>query len=1063
MLKFIEKIFGSKHDKDVKRMLPIVDEINELYAEYDKLSDDELRGKTAEFRALLAERTREFQDEIAKLRDELKNGELSGEEINDMYEQIQKLEDEEYDTIQDTLDEILPQAFATVKQVAKRLSGHKYLVVGREMTWDMIPYDVQMMGGIVIHEGKISEMATGEGKTLVAVAPMYLNALPQRGVHLVTVNDYLAQRDREWMLPVFNFLGITTGCITSDMDPDERQREYNCDITYGTNNEFGFDYLRDNMVGDAADMVQRPHNFAIVDEVDSVLIDEARTPLIISGPVHQSDHRYEEMNPSLRRLVEAQTRLVAKIVGDAERLLQPTGDNKKDKENRVEAGVALLRAHRGMPKNKKLMKMFSAPENMKLMRDTELEYLRDQGTRMSEIDEELFYAIDERQHQIDLTEKGREFLSSSQTDKDFFVIPDVAAEMSMVEGDHSLEPTEKQLRKDAIMRLYAERSDRIHTVTQLLRAYSLYEKDVEYVVDGGKVKIVDEFTGRILEGRRYSDGLHQAIEAKEGVDVERDTQTLATVTLQNYFRIYRKLAGMTGTAETEAGEFYEIYKLDVVVIPTNRNIVRNDMNDLIYRTKREKFNAVIEEVKRETEQGRAVLVGTTSVEVSELLSKMLAREKVKHNVLNAKQHQREAEIVAEAGQPRAVTIATNMAGRGTDIKLHPSVKDAGGLAIIGTERHEARRIDRQLRGRAGRQGDPGSSKFFLSLEDDLMRLFGGERIAGVMQFLKVPEGEPIEHNQVTKSVERAQKKVEENNFGTRKRLLEYDNVMNQQREVIYSRRRHALMGDRMKGEIMDYAREFADDLYDTCHEEADIEHFREELRTTLLCDIEMTQDEFKGLRREECTERVMEVAEEFYSRKEKTFGADFMAELERVAILQTIDEKWREHLRVMDELKEGIHLRAYGQKDPLLEYKGEAYKIFVELIGEINRESAHFAFRYFPELTPEQIRQMQQPSTSGNVSIAGPNGFVPRVTTTNTNAMRFSRPSAEQYTYASAEAVAEVADAVSAQVANGNGAPKTVVNTAPKIGRNDPCPFDPNKKFKKCCGAGGGTHCVKQQ
>lgn len=1062
MLKFIEKIFGSKHDKDIKRMLPIVDEINELFAEYDKLSDDEIRGKTSEFRALLAERTKEFEDEINNLRDQLKNGELSGEDISDIYDQITALQNDEYTTIQDTLDEILPQAFATVKQVCKRLVGLKYNIVGREATWDMIPYDVQMMGGIVIHEGKIAEMATGEGKTLVAVAPMYLNALPQRGVHLVTVNDYLAMRDREWMLPVFNYLGITTGCITTDLDPEDRQKEYNCDITYGTNNEFGFDYLRDNMVGDAAEMVQRPHNFAIVDEVDSVLIDEARTPLIISGPVHQSDHRYEEMNPSLRRLVEAQTRLVAKIVADAERLLQSTGDNKQDKENRREAGVALLRAYRGMPKNNRLTKLFAVPENTKLMRETELEYLRDQGTRMSEIDEELFYAIDERQHQIDLTEKGREFLSASQTDKDFFIIPDIAAELSVVEGDSSLEATEKQLRKDAAMRIYAERSDRIHTVTQLLRAYSLYEKDVEYVLDGGKVKIVDEFTGRILEGRRYSDGLHQAIEAKEGVNVERDTQTLATVTLQNYFRIYRKLSGMTGTAETEAGEFYEIYKLDVCVIPTNRNAVRQDLNDLIYRTKREKFNAVVEEVKRETEQGRAVLVGTTSVEVSELLSKMLAREKVKHNVLNAKQHQREAEIVAEAGQPRAVTIATNMAGRGTDIKLHPSVKDAGGLAIIGTERHDARRIDRQLRGRAGRQGDPGSSKFYLSLEDDLMRLFGGERIAGVMQFLKVPEGEPIEHNQVTKSVERAQKKVEENNFGTRKRLLEYDNVMNQQREVIYSRRRHALTGDRMKGEIMDYVREFADDLYDTCHEQGDIEQFREELRTTLLCDIDMDAQEFKGLRREDCTERVMEVAEEFYSRKEKTFGAEFMAELERVAILQTIDEKWREHLRVMDELKEGIHLRAYGQKDPLLEYKGEAYKIFVVLVGEMNRESAHFAFRYFPELTPEQVRQMQQPNGDSNTSVSAPNGFVPRFTTTSSNAMRFSRPSAEQFLYANAESAAEVADAVSAQMANGNGAAKTIVNTAPKIGRNDACPFDANKKFKKCCGANGATHCSRQ-
>jgi preprotein translocase subunit SecA len=1067
MLKFIEKILGNKHDKDVKRMLPIVDEINEFYAEYDALSDDELRGKTAEFRALLAERTKEFQDEITALREKLRTEELTGDEISDVYEQIAELEDEEYETIQETLEEILPQAFATVKQVCKRLVGHKYSVVGRETTWDMIPYDVQMMGGVVIHEGKIAEMATGEGKTLVAVAPMYLNALPARGVHLVTVNDYLAQRDREWMSPVFNFLGITTGCIVSNMEPDKRKREYDCDITYGTNNEFGFDYLRDNMVGDAVDMVQRPHNFAIVDEVDSALIDEARTPLIISGPVHQSDHRYEEMNPSVRRLVDMQTRLVAKFVAEAERLLQPSGDAKKDKENRIEAGIALLRAYRGLPKNKRLTKLLSAPENMKLMRETELEYLREQGTRMSEIDEELYYAIDERLHQIDLTEKGREFLSASQTDKDFFLIPDIASELSAIEGDASVDAAEKQLRKDNAMRAYAESADRIHTVTQLLRAYSLYEIDVEYVVDGGKVKIVDEFTGRILEGRRYSDGLHQAIEAKEGVNVERDTQTLATVTLQNYFRLYRKLAGMTGTAETEAGEFYQIYKLDVCVIPTNRPIVRDDLNDLIYRTKREKYNAVIEEIKREVERGRSVLVGTTSVEVSELLSKMLLREKIKHNVLNAKQHQREAEIVAEAGQPRAVTIATNMAGRGTDIKLHSTVKENGGLAIIGTERHEARRIDRQLRGRAGRQGDPGTTRFFLSLEDDLMRLFGGDRIAGVMQFLKVPEGEPIEHNQVTKSVERAQKKVEENNFATRKRLLEYDNVMNQQREVIYNRRRHALTGDRMKGEIMDYAREFVEELFDSCHGNADEEQngaqtFREQLRMTLLCDIEMSESEFKSLRREECVERVMAIVTEFYARKERTFGAQFMAELERVAILQTIDEKWREHLRAMDELKEGIHLRAYGQKDPLLEYKGEAYRMFVELIREINRESAHFAFRYFPELTPEQFHRMRE-SSANPVSTTAPNGVLPRFTTTNVNMLRFSRPSVAEY--AGGAAAEGIAEAVGKQI-NGSAPAqraRPIVHTAPKIGRNDPCPFDPNKKFKRCCGANGAAHCVKQQ
>jgi preprotein translocase subunit SecA len=1051
MLKFLEKLFGSKHDKDIQRLLPLVDDINAEFEKLQTLTDDELRHKTVEFRELISERTAEFREELETLRSRLKKEQLSSEETYEIYKRIEDLEGEEYDTIQDTLNEILPQAFAVVKDACRRLVGTPYNVVGHEQVWDMVPYDVQMIGGMVLHEGKISEMATGEGKTLVAVAPLYLNSLPQRGAHLVTVNDYLAKRDSEWMGLVFKFLGVTVGCITTDMEPDERQREYGCDITYGTNNEFGFDYLRDNMVSDERDMVQRPHYFAIVDEVDSVLVDEARTPLIISGPVQQSDQRYEEMNVSLRRLVDAQTRLVAKIVSDAEALLNKS-DLKKDQ--RAEAGVALLRAYRGLPKNKRLTKLLGNPEFQKLMRETELEYLRDQGTRMSEIDEELYYAVDEKQFQIDLTEKGREFLASFASEKDFFIIPDIAAQLSALEGGSLGEMTaeEKVLKRDEFMRIYAERSDRIHTVTQLLRAYSLYEKDVEYVVDGGKVKIVDEFTGRILEGRRYSDGLHQAIEAKEGVNVERDTQTFATITLQNYFRLYRKLAGMTGTAETEAGEFYEIYKLDVVVIPTNRAIVRDDMNDLIYRTKREKYNAVIDEVQTQMKAGRAVLVGTTSVEVSEVLSKMLKRVGIKHNVLNAKQHQREAEIVAEAGQPAAVTIATNMAGRGTDIKLHPSVKEAGGLCIIGTERHEARRIDRQLRGRAGRQGDPGSSRFYLALEDDLMRLFGGERIAGVMQMLKVPEGEPIEHNQVTKSVERAQKKVEENNFGIRKRLLEYDNVMNQQREVIYDRRRHALKGERMRGEIFEYLKEFAGMAYDTHHEEADVEGFREELRTTLLCDVELSQDDFRSMRREEAVELIENIGEEFYTRKEQMLGSEFMAELERVAILQTIDDKWREHLRVMDELKEGIHLRAYGQKDPLLEYKQEAYRVFVELVQDINKESLHFAFRYFPPSEERVVRT----TASG----------LPTVTTVSANALRMSRPDATTYTGYNAQEMAQTAQA---QVGTGNGsnghsavAQRPIVNEGPKMGRNDPCPLDPKKKFKNCCGAQGHRTCVRE-
>jgi preprotein translocase subunit SecA len=1087
MLKFLEKIFGNKHDKDIQRLLPLVDEINAEFATLATLSDSELRGKTAEFRETLRERCAEFQEEIQTLRTRLRTDKPSAEETYELYQRIEQLENDEYDTIQETLLEILPHAFAVVKETCRRLVGTKYNVVGNELTWDMVPYDVQLIGGIVLHEGKISEMATGEGKTLVGVAPMYLNALSQRGVHLVTVNDYLAKRDSEWMRPVFDFLGITIGCITTSMEPEERHEHYRRDITYGTNNEFGFDYLRDNMVNSADDMVQRPHNFAIVDEVDSVLVDEARTPLIISGPVFQSDHRYEEMSPGVRRLVEAQTRLVAKIVGEAEALLDKTEKNEKydtRKEDRYNAGVFLLRAYRGLPKNKRLMKLLGNPEWQKLMRDTELDFLRDQGTRMSEIDEELYYAIDERQHQIDLTEKGREFLSAMVSDKDFFVIPDIASELSALEGNAgaALTPDEKILQRDSLMRIYAERSDRIHTVTQLLRAFSLYEKDVEYVVDGGKVKIVDEFTGRILEGRRYSDGLHQAIEAKEGVDVERDTQTFATITLQNYFRLYRKLAGMTGTAETEAGELYEIYKLDVVVIPTNRDIVRDDMNDLIYRTKREKFNAVAEEVAVQVQAGRAVLVGTTSVEVSEVLSKMLKRNGIKHNVLNAKQHQREAEIVAEAGQPGAVTIATNMAGRGTDIKLHPSVKESGGLCIIGTERHEARRIDRQLRGRAGRQGDPGSSRFFLALEDDLMRLFGGERIAGVMQMLKVPDGEPIEHNQVTKSVERAQKKVEENNFGIRKRLLEYDNVMNQQREVIYDRRRHALMGDSMRGEIFEYVKEFAGDIYDIHHESGDapetgLEGFREELRTSLLCDVNLSPADFRSLRREEAIELVERTAEEFYSRKEQSLGAEFMAELERVAILQTIDDKWREHLRVMDELKEGIHLRAYGQKDPLLEYKQEAYKVFVDLVKDINKESIHFAFRYFPvQEQPAASTNTRRTNHTSHTSRSIATSGLPTITTANVNAMRMTHADASSVSAYNAQGGSQggsqgaqnlsqdynLDQVMHDATAHSHAAePTTVVYTSPKIGRNDPCPHDPTKKFKNCCGGEGHKACVR--
>lgn len=1046
MISVLKKIFGgTKHEKDVQSLKPLVLQINEEYARLSSLTDEQLRSKTHEFKALIQSRTAPLQEELSGLREQLTSQDLDHEESLAIHDRIKEIGSEEFTIIQDTLDEILPEAFAVVKETCRRLTDrkHSYDVVGQHHVWAMIPYDVQLIGGIVIHQGKISEMATGEGKTLVAVSPMYLNALSGKGVHLVTVNDYLAKRDSEWMKPVFDFLDINIGCIQSNMQPHQRHAEYSADITYGTNNEFGFDYLRDNMVSEAEDMVQRPHFFAIVDEVDSVLIDEARTPLIISGPVsHSNDQQYDQLNPRVRRLVDAQNRLVNTIVNDAEKLLQS-----QDKENKTQAGINLLRAYRGMPKQKKLSKLLQEPEYQKLMRDTELEYLREQGTKMSVIDEEIFYTIDEKNHQIDITEKGRELLTKVGEDPEMFVIPDITGELSMVEGTTGLTADEKQAQKDELIRRYSMRSDIIHTVHQLLRAYSLYDRDVEYVVDGGKIKIVDEFTGRILDGRRYSDGLHQAIEAKEGVTVEADTQTYATITLQNYFRLYRKLAGMTGTAETEAGEFDKIYNLDVVVIPTNREVVRKDLDDLIFRTKKEKFNAVIDEIQKLVKDGRAVLVGTTSVEVSELLSKMLKRLNVDHRVLNAKQHQHEAEIVAEAGKKGKVTIATNMAGRGTDIKLDADVKANGGLAIIGTERHDARRIDRQLRGRAGRQGDPGSSQFFLSLEDNLMRLFGGERIASVMQTFKVPEGEPIQAGMVTKSVEKAQKKVEENNFAIRKRLIEYDNVMNQQREAIYSMRRVVIQGERMKGEVTEFMEQLAGYWYDQYHEEQHIEGLKDQVRTHMLCEVEITEQEFRTMKADDCIDRIVTVAKEFLDRKEQQFGTEFMSGLERFAFLRAIDDKWREHLGVMDELKEGIHLRAYGQKDPLLEYKGEALNAFQNLFVEIQKETITAVFRFYPQQVnapnAQPIRPQEGALNHKNVNVMNSPSLSfmgqSNKRTSTTAGMRAIKPEIEEYGHESQDRESSTPG-------------HTVRNSDPKVGRNDPCPCGSGKKYKQCHG-----------
>ncbi len=1029
MLKFLSQIFPSKSEKDVRRLLPMVEEVNTHFENLKNLSDDELKNKTVEFRAHIAESIREEEEGIARLKEQIQalrnSPEASPEERESVYTEFEEAEKARDHKIREVLDEILPEAFAVVKEACRRLLGQSWDVTGRKIYWDMVPFDVQLLGGIVLHEGKIAEMATGEGKTLVATMPLYLNALPGRGVHLVTVNDYLALRDSQWMGKIFETLGLTVGCIQSQMDSLQRRKQYGCDITYGTNNEFGFDYLRDNMVIVPEDLVHREYYYAIVDEVDSVLIDEARTPLIISGPVQSEDHKFAEMKPRVERLVNAQLTFVSTITAEAEIFLE--------EGKTAEAGVQILRAFRGLPKHKRLMKILSEPANKKLMQETEMEYLRDQSRRMHEIDDELFYAIDERDHAINLTEKGRELLSGTAGDKDFFVLPDVGTAIAVIEHDSDLSAAVKQAKKDELNLLYAERSDRIHTVTQLLRAYSLYEKDDEYVVsDDGKVMIVDEFTGRLLPGRRYSDGLHQAIEAKEGVKVERDMQTLATITLQNYFRLYKKLAGMTGTAETEASEFFEIYKLDVVVIPTNKPMVRTDNDDVIYRTRREKYNAVIQEIETRRKASQPVLVGTTSVEVSETLSRMLKRQSVPHNVLNAKQHQREAEIVAHAGLPGSVTIATNMAGRGTDIKLGPGVADAGGLHIIGTERHEARRIDRQLRGRSGRQGDPGSSQFYLSLEDDLMRLFGSDRIAGIMQRLGLKEGDVIQHPMITRSVERAQRKVEENNFAIRKRLLEYDNVMNQQREVIYSRRRHALLGERLKEDIEEMLAEFADKLVEAHYEHGEIDQLREALRTNLLVDLTIDPDRWQKGGRDGVRADILRAAHEFYRRKEERISAEQLSLLEKMVSLQVIDEKWKDHLREMDDLKEGIHLRAYGQKDPILEYKSEAFDMFVSLLDMINIETLNLVFKLFPQTEQERpVQRMPRAMRPAQMTL----------THEASDGMGFKgnkEPVHEEHGGAHEEPRA--------------AARPQPVHVGEKIGRNDPCPCGSGKKYKQCHG-----------
>ncbi len=1015
MLNLFKKVFGDKHSKDQKLLWPVVEEIKEEYEKIKSLSDDELRAKTQEFKDKIQEHTAELRTNI----DELKTKLQSNEEFDrhGIYEEIDSLEEVLEEKYEEILDEILPEAFAVVKSTCERLVGKSWTVAGTKITWDMVPYDVQLMGGVVLHQGKIAEMATGEGKTLVATLPIYLNALTGRGVHLVTVNDYLALRDSEWMGEIYKFHGLTVGVILNTMDPNERKNHYECDITYGTNNEFGFDYLRDNMTTEQEFRVQRKHNYAIVDEVDSVLIDEARTPLIISGPVDVDDQKFDEMKPRVEKLYRLQSGLIAKITQEAEDLLNAGG-----RENELQAGVLLLRAYRGLPKNKKLAKLLSEPANKKLLQSTEMEYLREKAKNMYIIDDELYFAIDEKNNTIDVTDKGREELArGSGMEKEFFIIPDLGTEISKIEHEENITDDQKIKKKDALYNRYSEASDRIHTIHQLVKAYTLFEKDDEYVItEDGKIAIVDEFTGRILPGRRYSDGLHQAIEAKENVKVERDTQTLATITLQNYFRMYSKLSGMTGTAETEEAEFYEIYKLEVVVVPTNKEAVRDDMDDAVYKTKREKYNAVIDQIEELRKQGRPVLVGTTSVDVSETISRMLKRRNIPHNVLNAKQHQREAEIVQHAGEISAVTIATNMAGRGTDIKLGAGVKDKGGLFILGTERHESRRIDRQLRGRSGRQGDPGTSKFFLSLEDDLMRLFGSERIASVMQRMGIKEGEVIEHPLITKSVERAQKKVEENNFSIRKRLLEYDDTMNQQREVIYTRRSHALEGDRLKGEVFDYLEELVEEVVHANFEDVNADKIKEEVFRNILVEFPLEPIEFEQLGQDGLRDKIMNAAREFYKKKEEMIGSDMMARLERYAMLSVIDHKWKEHLREMDDLKEGIGLRAYGQKDPLVEYKIEAFKLFEMLLIQIRNDVVSFCFKFFPQ-APEEVQTKKHRQPLGRI----------RQIKQSTASMGISSaPSGGEETA---------------------GKPQPV-HAEVKVGRNDPCPCGSGKKYKNCHG-----------
>ena len=1038
--KGVAKLFGTKSERDIKQIMPYVAQINQAYQKLATLTDEELRGKTGEFKSIIAERLKHIDDEIDSLhRKVADHRDLDINEKDEVFKKIDALEGDRNVELEKILMDILPEAFAVVKETARRLTENKKLVVkatqldrelaarkdhiliegdtatwhnkwkaaGNIVEWNMVHYDVQLIGGVVLHQGKIAEMATGEGKTLVATLPAYLNGLSGRGVHVVTVNNYLAKRDSEWNAPLFEFHGLTVNCIDNHQpNSPERRAAYKCDIIYGTNNEFGFDYLRDNMSRSPEELVQGKHHFAMVDEVDSVLVDDARTPLIISGPIPRGDeHEFYDLKPRIQKLVDAQKKLISGYLNESKRLF--------NENNEKEAGLPLFRAYRGIPKYKPLIKFLSETGVRQMLQKTENFYLQDNQKMMPEADEPLFFTIEEKNNSIELTEKGIDLITGDGEDPEFFILPDIAEKINELEANASMSDSEKLRAKEALIQDYNLKSQRIHSVNQLLRAYCMYEKDTEYIVVDGKVKIVDEQTGRVLDGRRYSDGLHQAIEAKENVKVEDATQTYATITLQNYFRMYHKLAGMTGTAETEAGEFWDIYELDVVVIPTNRKIVRKDMEDKVFKTMREKFNAVVEEIIELTHQNRPVLVGTTSVEISEVLSRMLKLKNIPHQVLNAKQHAKEADVVAEAGKPATVTIATNMAGRGTDIKLTPESKAAGGLAIIGTERHESRRVDRQLRGRSGRQGDVGSSQFFVSLEDNLMRLFGSDRMAKIMDRLGLKEGEVIQHSMITKSIERAQKKVEENNFAIRKRLLEYDDVMNSQREVIYGRRRNALYGERLQLDIMNMLYDTCEDIALAAKEENDLDSLKLNAISVLGVDFPIKKEELEKISDAALTEKLYDVAYSHYRTKnqqiidkampilrqlQKSRGAtvenvlvpftdmkkqigvsvnlakalesegfEMIDAMEKMITLAIIDQAWKEHLREMDDLKQSVQNAVYEQKDPLLIYKFEGFELFKRFIGRLNEETISFLMKAaIPVQQADEVQEARSHKASQN-------------------------------------------------------------------------------------------------